>query len=255
MLSFPNAKINLGLQVRTKREDGYHEIETVFYPLLSYTDALELFPTEQDQQSILGIGLDIPPSQNLAFRAYAKLQEIYPEIEPQHLILQKNIPSGAGLGGGSADAAFVLRMLIEYYDLDISPVRLTEIASDLGADVPFFIQNTPCLATGIGERLKPINLDLSEYEIELITSDIHISTPWAFSQVVPDDTRPSLIDIIELPVSQWRENLHNDFEQVVYEKYPQLAENKKSLYDRGALYASLTGTGSAVYGIFERTRS
>ncbi len=253
MLTFPNAKINLGLHVLEKKNNGYHEIETIFYPLKKVYDALEILKSNTNEITALGTALDINPEENLVYRAMQKMQSLYPNITENHIILQKSIPAGAGLGGGSADAAFVLTMLNSMYQLHLTDNQLIDIAKTLGADVPFFVLNTPSLATGIGENLSPIVLDLSTYEVRLITSKIHIPTAWAFSQIKPSSERPSLREVVEKPIEEWKDSLHNDFEPIVFKKYPELQQNKELLYNQGAIYASLTGTGSAVYGIFKNS--
>ncbi len=250
MLDFPNAKINLGLHILDRRSDGYHDIDTCFYPVPSMVDALEILPAEQSTVQMLGTSEDIPLEENLVWRALQSLKTHHPFAEDVLIILQKNIPTGAGLGGGSADAAWTLRMLDDLLNLSIPKDELESIAVGLGADVPFFIRNKPCIATGIGEVMTPTDLDLSQYRIEIVPSDIHVSTAWAFGQVVPQSGRKPIRQIIQQPIDTWRDELYNDFEEVVYARYPALAQHKAELYQQGAIYASLTGTGSAVYGIF-----
>ncbi len=251
MLDFPNAKINLGLHILSKRDDGYHEIDTCFYPILNHTDALELIPNSENSLTVLGLE-DLSPDQNLAWKALQAFNAATQNDKPYQIILQKHIPTGAGLGGGSADAAWTLKMMNENTEEPLSQKELIKIATHLGADVPFFILNTPSIASGIGEIMKPITLDLSEYHIELIHSDIHISTAWAFGSITPSAGRKSIEDIVSQPIPTWKSELHNDFEDVVFKKYPSLEETQKHLYNRGAIYASMTGTGSTIYGIFEK---
>lgn len=246
MITFPNAKINLGLHVLRKREDGFHEIETVFYPIDMH-DSLEIRPAVETTLNFSGP--ELSGGENIVMKAYRLLEQEY-GIPPVEIHLLKHIPAGAGLGGGSSDAAHALIMLDEMFSLDISPAELEKLAAELGSDCSFFIRNKPAIASGRGELLEDIELDLSGYEIKVITPDIHISTPEAYGMVTPTDMRPSLREIIQNPIHDWKEVLVNDFEKPIFAKYPEIREIKKSLYDQGAAYASMSGSGSAVYGIF-----
>lgn len=248
MLSFANAKINLGLLVTAKREDGYHNIETVFYPVKLY-DVLEI--TAAEQFNFRADGTPIPSSGiNLCEKAYQLLIKDY-SILPASIHLLKNIPIGAGLGGGSSDAATVLKMLNDLNQLNLTIDQLETYASKLGADCSFFIQNTPVLATGVGTTFKPIAVDLSSYQIVIVKPDIHISTAEAYQNIIPQTPRIDLERILQLPIQEWKYHLINDFELGLFEKYPKIEKIKHSLYEHGALYASMSGSGSAIYGIFE----
>ncbi len=253
MIAFPNCKINLGLQVLRKRADGYHDLSTVFYPL-PLTDVLELIPAPSPAFS--AYGLSIPGGgPNLCEKAWQLLKADFPNLSPVHIHLLKHIPVGAGLGGGSADGAFTLRLLNGLFGLGMDVPRLLDYAARLGSDCPFFILNTPCLGGGRGERLEPISLDLSGYRFVVVDPGIHISTAEAFAGCTPKEPVRPLADILRQPVAVWRNALTNDFEPVVFRRYPELAGIKEALYAHGALYASLTGSGSSFYGIFEKDRT
>ncbi|MCL2651776.1 MAG: 4-(cytidine 5'-diphospho)-2-C-methyl-D-erythritol kinase [Candidatus Azobacteroides sp.] len=251
MLCFPNAKINLGLNVVSKRTDGYHNIETVFYPI-DIKDALEVVPAAGEKgifkQS--GILLDGNPGKNLVVKAYSLLKEKYslPEID---IYLRKNIPFGAGLGGGSADAAFMLKLLNNVYELHLSEGKLEELASQLGADCPFFIHNKPVFATGTGNIFTPVELSLKGYFIVLVKPDIYISTKEAFVMIQPKPPVLSLKEIIKDPPETWKSKMINDFEPSVFFQRPTIKYIKEKLYDFGAIYASMSGSGSSVFGIFK----
>ena len=251
MLCFPNAKINLGLNIVSKRPDGYHNLETIFYPV-AIKDALEVVPAAGEKgifkQS--GILLDGDPEQNLVVKAYSLLKKEYalPEID---IYLRKNIPFGAGLGGGSADAAVLLKLLNSLYGLDMPEIRLEELASQLGADCPFFIRNKPVFATGIGNIFTPVDLSLKGYFIVLVKPDIHVSTKEAYESVKPGSPAVSLLEIIKNPPETWKDIMVNDFESSVFVKHPAIKDIKEKLYDFGAIYASMSGSGSSVFGIFK----
>jgi 4-diphosphocytidyl-2-C-methyl-D-erythritol kinase len=251
MLSFPNCKINLGLRILRRRDDGYHELETVFYPL-PVKDALETIHSEEPAFSATGLPIPGDPSTNLCLKAWHLLKKDFPELPAVHIHLHKHIPMGAGLGGGSADGAFTLVMLNQQFRLGLSSQLLMDYASRLGSDCPFFILNTPCLGGGRGEELQPIDLDLSSYRISLVNPGVHIDTAWAFSQISPSDKGRSIRDIIMSPVSAWNGQLINDFESPVLRSYPELNRIKEILYNAGALFASMTGSGSSFFGIFEK---
>lgn len=268
MVVFPNCKINIGLYITNKRSDGYHNIETVFYPLPWY-DALEILPlTSTVQQNIASFnqvkinyqtddivfaqsGLDIEGSatDNLCIKAFYLLKNIY-SFPPVFMHLHKIIPSGAGLGGGSSDAAFVLKTLAKVFSLHITNIELEQLALMLGSDCPFFIQNKPCVASSRGEQMQPIVLDLNNYTWVLINPNIHISTAGAFAQIISHHTTIDIQNIVQQPIANWKALLSNNFEKSVFEKFPSIKEIKDILYDKGALYASLSGSGSTVYGIF-----
>lgn len=263
MVCFPNCKINIGLFVTNKRADGYHDLETVFYPAGTkggacdtvLNDVLEVTPaTGKDATLHLsGLGVDGNPANNLVWKAYQLLKEKYPEaIAPVDIYLHKAIPLGAGLGGGSADGAFMLELLNDYFNLGIEKGKLAALALQLGSDCPFFVHNTPQFAKGRGELMEPVTLDLSRFRIEVRCPGIHVSTRDAFSEIVPRPAPYDLRGISSLPVKEWKHHISNDFEQTVFKKHPELSTLKQSMYGRGAIYASMTGTGSAVYGIFEK---
>ena len=256
MITYPNAKINLGLNIVEKRPDGYHNIETVFYPI-GLCDVLEVEPSETCTDysfSSLGIAVGGDPEDNLIVKAYHLLRSGY-QFPPVDISLVKQIPFGAGLGGGSADAAFMLKMLNEMFQLKITPSRLEKIASKLGADCPVFIRNKPVYATGIGNVFTPLKLSLKGYFLLLIKPDIHVSTPEAYALVKPQKAEILLSESIMKPVSEWKNLIKNDFEISVFARYPEIAEIKQKMYDHGAIYASMSGSGSSVFGIFENEPS
>ena len=249
MICFPNAKINLGLHVVGKRPDGYHNIETVFYPV-PLADALEVVEADAFSFSQTGIPLDAPVEKNLVVKALKLLQGKYP-IPPLEVHLLKAIPSGAGLGGGSSDAAFMLRLLNDFCQLGIAAEALEGLAASLGADCPFFIRNAPVFASGTGNIFEPVGLSLKGYSICIVKPEVFVSTPEAYSLVTPSPPQVSLKDVIRRPVAEWREAMTNDFEEPVFRKYPLVGEIKDALYAEGAVYASMSGSGSSVYGLFK----
>jgi len=248
MIVFPNAKINIGLNVVSKRDNGYHNLETIFYPV-KLTDALEFAEAEETAFSTSGIQIDGAPENNLILKAYHLLQVDF-NLLPLQFHLHKVIPFGAGLGGGSSDAAFTLKMLNEYFELGLSFQKLESYATLIGADCPFFIQNKPTFATGIGNIFHNIELDLSDYEIVILKPNISVSTPEAYKNVIPRNPKYRLTEIVKTPIDGWKNLIVNDFEKSVFSKYPQIAELKQLLYDLGASFASMSGSGSAVFGIF-----
>jgi 4-diphosphocytidyl-2-C-methyl-D-erythritol kinase len=256
MVIFPNCKINLGLRITRKRTDGYHDLETVFYPV-GIRDVLEVISAGNDSGNPFeftqsGLAVDGSADSNLCSKAYHLLKSEFPSLPSLKLHLHKHIPMGAGLGGGSADGAFTLRLLNEKFNLDLTTEQLIDRALTLGSDCPFFILNKPCSATGRGEFLQPVTLDLSAYRFVVVSPGVHVSTAWAFSQITPAASNTSLTDIVQLPLSSWKDKLANDFEGPVFAKYPLLKQVKEELYNKGALYASLTGSGSSLYGIFPK---
>jgi|HubBroStandDraft_2_1064218.scaffolds.fasta_scaffold04977_8 4-diphosphocytidyl-2-C-methyl-D-erythritol kinase len=251
MVSFPNCKINLGLKILRRREDGFHDIETIFYPL-PLCDILEAVRGPELRFNATGRAIPGDPGANLTIRAWQLLQQDFPDLPFVHIHLHKKIPIGGGLGGGSADGAFMLDLLNRQFRLGLDAGRLARYAVQLGSDCPFFLLNRPCLGRGRGERLEPLLLDLSGYSFLLIHPGIHISTAEAFSRCRPDEDGPPLNSIITQPISQWRDILINDFESPLFVQYPVLRKIKQSLYDRGALYTAMTGSGSCLYGIFEK---
>ncbi|OPZ29520.1 MAG: 4-diphosphocytidyl-2-C-methyl-D-erythritol kinase [Bacteroidetes bacterium ADurb.BinA174] len=253
MICFPNAKINLGLNIVSKRPDGYHNLETVFYPI-GLKDALEIVPSESNEPyRFFQTGIEIKGNadDNLVIKALKLiLQE--KEISPIDIHLLKKIPFGAGLGGGSSDAAFMLKLLNNNFGLGYSDADLMRFAAKLGADCAFFIKNKPAFASGIGDELEEIELDLSDYFFVLVKPDIFVPTIDAYSMVSPKQPEISLKKIIKKPVSEWKEVMKNDFEPSVFKKYFEICKIKEQLYDRGAVYASMSGSGSSVYAFFEK---
>lgn len=250
MVVFPNAKINIGLQVLSRRADGYHNLETVFYPIKLH-DALEV--VEAVETRFFPSGLLIPGEgeDNLCLKAYRLLRQAY-DIPPVHIHLHKAIPMGAGLGGGSADAAFLLVVLNRMFQLGLDEAQLTIYARQLGADCAFFIRNAPALASGIGDVFRSVALDLSRYHIVVVKPDIHISTAAAYRAVVPNPNGRQLAAAIELPLAGWRDVVVNDFEAGIFSQYPQVAALRELLYHHGAVYAAMSGSGSSVYGLFTK---
>lgn len=257
MISFPNSKINLGLHILHKRPDGFHNLETVFYPV-AIKDALEIIENKEPGAAALswsssGNSIEGKQEDNLCIKAFQLLKKDYPQLPNIRMHLHKNIPSGAGLGGGSADAAFSLQLLNSKFGLAITPEKMQEYAVQLGSDCPFFLVNKPCLATGRGEILKPVELDFSAYKILVVNPGIHVNTGWAFGQLhLSGQNEESLNTIVQLPVNEWKQRLVNDFETPVFAAYPAIKQIKESLYRHGAIYAAMSGSGSSVYGIFEK---
>ncbi len=264
MLFFPNCKINIGLKITGKRADGYHNIETLFYPV-PLKDAMEIihFPGPGNSSDLLfshsGATIDGEEKDNLCIKAYYLLKKDFPLLPAIKIHLHKSIPMGAGLGGGSADAAFTLVALNDKFSLNLSDNQLLAYALQLGSDCPFFILNKPCIASGRGEILQPVDILLTGFQLVLANPGIHINTKWAFSQLNEDiawkqndNVSPhSLQSIIAQPVSYWKDKLVNDFEKPIFKKYPQVKIIKDTFYQKGALYAAMSGSGSSVYGIFE----
>lgn len=283
---FPNCKINLGLRIKDKRTDGYHNLETIFFPL-PLSDAAELVYTGtpssapsvsdplppsrrshntyyppavsakdgQEPFELILSGRPLPgtPGENLCTRAWEMIKNDFPWIPPLRMYLQKTIPTGGGLGGGSSDGTHTLLLLNSVLKLQLSHHQLQEYAERLGSDCPFFLLNKPCLATGRGEVLEELTLDLQDYFFVLVDPQIPVSTAWAFSQILPSNASgPALKEIVSLPVPRWKEFLVNEFESPVHKHHPLLSDLKEKLYRAGAVYASMTGTGSCIYGIFEQ---
>ncbi|MBD0400451.1 4-(cytidine 5'-diphospho)-2-C-methyl-D-erythritol kinase [Flammeovirga sp. EKP202] len=249
MISFPNAKINIGLAITSKREDGYHDIASCFYPI-GWTDILEIVPSEELSFSSTGIDIPGDANGNLCLKAYHLLKSDF-DISPVTIHLHKVIPIGAGLGGGSADGAYALKMLNEIFELNLSTEKLEEYALELGSDCPFFITNNPLWVTGRGEVFSKIELSLAGKWIMMVNPNIHISTKEAYSGVVPMELEADLKQIVEDDISIWKEKVNNDFEQGIFKNHPQIKEIKEHLYKEGAVYASMTGSGSTLFGIFE----
>ena len=252
MITYPNAKINLGLNIVEKRPDGYHNLETVFYPI-NLQDALEVTTLKERGDYTLvtsGTPIEGEPENNLVVKAYKLLKEDFSELPGINIHMYKHIPTGAGLGGGSSDAAFMIKLLNEKFKLNISIEKMEEYAAKLGADCAFFIQNKPVFASGIGNIFESIQLSLKGYYLVLVKPDIFVSTKDAFAHIKPQKPSKSLKEIIRMPVETWRAMMKNDFEDSVFQKYPEIAAIKDKLYDMGAIYASMSGSGSSVFGIF-----
>jgi 4-diphosphocytidyl-2-C-methyl-D-erythritol kinase len=254
LIAFPNCKINLGLYITSKRPDGYHDIETIFLPV-SLCDALDVVAANDSKPAPFfqstGLPIDSDPQVNLCSKAYHLLKTDFPDLPDINVHLHKVIPMGAGLGGGSSDATSMLVLLNKKFQLQLSFEQLAAYALQLGSDCPFFLYNEPCYATGRGEDLTRFAVDLSGYQLLLVCPDIHISTAWAFSRITPVLGDSELRNAAKQPVANWKASIRNQFEEAVYKEYPQLQELKKTLYNTGALYASMTGSGSAHYALFE----
>lgn len=248
MICFPNAKINLGLNIVSKRADGYHNIETVFYPI-PVKDALEAVAAPTLTFSQTGIALDAPAEKNLVMKAYRLMETVAP-IPPLEIHLLKAIPFGAGLGGGSADAACMLKLIDELAGLGLGETTLEKLAARIGADCPFFIRNRPVFATGTGNLFEPVDVSLSGYHLCLVKPDVAVSTPEAYARVTPAVPALSLKEIVRMPLSCWKEAMVNDFEASVFPRFPEIRRLKEKLYEAGALYASMSGSGSSVFGLF-----
>lgn len=252
MISYPNVKLNLGLNVLRKRPDGFHDLETLFIPCNAFHDVLEITEAGSFGIEICGPSFDWDPMQDLTARAYGLLAEDF-GIPPVHIRLEKLSPVGAGLGGGSADAAFTLRMLDELFSLHLPDEALASYAARLGSDCAFFIYNRPMIGEGRGEMLSPWDIDLGGYEIRVeIPEGVAVSTAEAYRGVLASrnaDAAP-LRESLSRPVPEWRDCLTNDFENTIFPLHPQIAALKRSMYDRGAVYAAMSGSGSAVFGIF-----
>lgn len=254
MITFPNAKINLGLNIVEKRPDGYNNLETIFYPI-NLQDALEVTRRENNDKEytlhISGSPLEGEPEDNLVVKAYKLLKKDYPGLLPVDIHMYKHIPAGAGLGGGSSDAACMIKLLNDKFSLGLSTERMEEYAVKLGADCAFFIRNKPVFATGIGNLFEPVELSLKGYHIILIKPDIFVSTRDAFAEIKPVRPAVSLKEIVKQPMETWKNSMKNDFEDSVFKKFPEIAAIKDELYDLGAVYAAMSGSGSSVYGIFK----
>ncbi|MDB5121719.1 MAG: ispE [Sphingobacteriales bacterium] len=249
MIAFPNAKINIGLNVTRKREDGYHDLETIFYPLL-IKDAVEIIEASELKFSSTGILIPGSAGENICVKAYNLLKKDF-SIPPVHIHLHKHIPIGAGLGGGSADAAFLIKLLNEKFTLGLSAAEMENYARCIGADCAFFINNKPVYAFEKGDVFENITLNLSEYYKVLVMPPVHVSTQSAYSGIKAKQAEVSLKELINLPIEEWKNQIKNDFEDSVFSKYPLIGDLKKALYDYGAVYASMSGSGASVYGIFK----
>ncbi|WP_336514188.1 4-(cytidine 5'-diphospho)-2-C-methyl-D-erythritol kinase [Pollutibacter soli] len=255
MVLFPNAKINLGLYITGRRADGFHDLETIFLPI-PFRDSIELIkatdPSKGDFQfGTSGLSIEGPEEKNLCFRAWQILKKEYSHIPALEFHLLKQIPMGAGMGGGSSDGAFTLLLINKKFDLQIPRKKLIEYALQLGSDCPFFIINQPVFGSGRGEILEPIDIpSLKGYHIVVVFPSISVSTSWAFSRIKPGKPEKSLKEAILYPLAEWKSIIKNDFEAPVFEAYKEIADIKSTLYSAGALYASLSGSGSTVFGIY-----
>lgn len=257
MVLFPNCKINLALQVTGKRADGFHNLNTIFYPLPLY-DAAEIIVTGKGENEfdlqLSGNGIEGELSNNLCYKAWKLLKEDFPQLPPLKMFLHKSIPSGGGLGGGSSDGAFTLRIINELLHLNLGDQKLLDYALKLGSDCPFFVLNKPCVATGRGEIMRPITINLNHYYFVVVHPGIHVSTAAAFNALEKYRQKQEVADFekaLSNPVDTWKDFLFNDFEEPVFDLHPELRNIKEQLYEAGAKFALLTGTGSCVYGIFE----
>lgn len=261
MLTKPICKINLGLNVVERRPDGYHNLETVFYPV-PICDTLEVFEMDDAFPSpyncdlkVTNITIDGDEQKNLVVRAYNLLKQDFPSLPRIHAHLYKDIPTQAGMGGGSSDCGFMITLLNEQFHLGLSNEQMIRYAARLGADCAFFILNKPCYAEGIGERLEPIDLDLSGWYLAVVRPDIPIPTKEAFSLITPQHPAKNCRDIVMQPVETWRDGLTNDFEKSVFALHPEIGDIKDRLYDLGATYAAMSGSGSSLFGLFRQTVS
>lgn len=258
MITFPIAKINLGLNVVEKRPDGYHNLQTVFYPV-PIKDALEVqvmdeaFPSDYDcDLKVTNITIDGDEQRNLVVRAYQLLKQDFPSLPRIHTHLWKGIPTQAGMGGGSSDCAYMLLLLNQKFHLGLTDEQLIQYAAKLGADCAFFILSRPCYAEGIGEKLQPIDVSLSGYHIVVVRPDIPVPTKEAFSRIRPHYPAINCREAVMQPVETWRETLVNDFEESVFALHPEIGNIKQKLYDMGATYAAMSGSGSALFGLFKK---
>lgn len=251
MLLFPNAKINLGLDILRRRPDGYHDIETVMMPV-PWHDVLEIVPAHGPDTTLTVTGRKVacPPEKNLVMKAYRLMERRF-DLPPVDIYLRKIIPDGAGLGGGSADAAFTLVALNTMFEIGADDDTLAAIAAALGADCPLFVYNTPMLATGTGTTLTPVNIDLAGLTITIVKPPVSVPTAQAYSRVVPAAPTRHITDILSLPPHEWQGNLTNAFEESVFPLHPMVADIKARLLGQGAIYASMSGSGSAVYALFD----
>ena len=256
MITFPIAKINLGLNVVERRPDGYHNLETVFYPV-PIKDALEvtpmdpLFPSPYDcDLKVSNISIEGDEQRNLVVRAYQLLKQDFPQLPRIHAHLHKAIPTQAGMGGGSSDCAYMIRLLNEQFQLGLTTQQMQDYAARLGADCAFFILSQPAYAEGIGERLEPIALDLSPYWIAVVRPDVPVPTKEAFSLIHPHHPQKNCREVVMQPIETWHHDLVNDFEESVFALHPEIGAIKSQLYDLGAVYAAMSGSGSALFGIF-----
>jgi 4-diphosphocytidyl-2-C-methyl-D-erythritol kinase len=251
MVAFPPCKINLGLSIISKREDGFHDLETCFYPV-PWTDILEIIPAKELAFSYSGNSIPGKAEDNLCLKAYYLLKADF-DIAPVKIHLHKIIPIGAGLGGGSSDAAYTLRLLNDIFTLSLSVDQLKDYASKLGSDCSFFVQDKPMLGSGKGEILTEIGVSLSDFYLVIVKPAFHVSTQEAYSGITPKRPQIKINEIVKQPIGNWKETLKNDFEESIFKKYPAIAEVKAKFYSSGAIYASMSGSGSSVFALFEKS--
>ena len=258
MINFPIAKINLGLNLVSKRDDGYHNLETVFYPV-PIKDALEVFPMEDGFPSdvrcdlkVTNLFIDGDEQKNLVVKAYNMIAQDY-ELPRVHVHLYKHIPTQAGMGGGSSNCAYMIRLLNEMFSLGMSDEKMIGYAARLGADCAFFIKAQPAYAEGIGEKLQPISIDLSGCKMLVVRPNIPVSTKEAFSLITPQVPKKNCLDIVRQPIETWKDELVNDFERSVFAIHPEIGRLKEMMYEQGAVYAAMSGSGSSVFGLFSDT--
>ena len=257
MICFPNSKINLGLNIISRRSDGYHNLETIFYPI-QLKDGLEIIVNEKNDIKTpyrlfqTGIPINGNHKNNLVIKALELIKSFTDiELPSIDIHLHKKIPAEAGLGGGSSNAAYMLKLLNDTFSLNISENGLSKLALKIGADCPFFLYNKPAFATGIGENLQPVNVDLSNKYIAIVKPDVSVSTKDAFSMINPKTPDIPLNEIVKRPLIEWKELMKNDFELPIFKKYPVICYIKQQLYECGAVYSAMSGSGSSVFGIFE----
>lgn len=253
MICYPNAKINLGLNIIKKRSDGFHNISSVIYPIQDLYDVLEIVESNSFSFTVSGtlFNNDIQSDKNICVKAYNLLKADF-NLPCVKIHLHKRIKIGAGLGGGSSDGVFTLILLNDIFNLKLSKDDLKRYAIILGSDCPFFVENTPHIVSGKGELMKKIDINLKNYEFKFFFPDIFISTKEAYSNIEPKNSEVNLLDVISSPLQEWKEKLKNDFESYVFQKYPQLQKIKNEFYERGAVYSSMTGSGSVIYAIFKK---
>ncbi len=258
MIVYPNAKINIGLNIVARRTDGFHDISTLFYPIKEFKDILEIVINNNQSESITltqtGIAVDCHPEDNLCVTAYRLINRVY-SLPPMAMHLHKMIPSGAGLGGGSADGAFALKTINTLVGNPLNDEQLGQIALTLGSDCPFFILNTPCIGRGRGEQLQPYGINLHGYHILLVNPGIHVNTGSAYAQSQPAPWPTNLETLLSHDIQTWKNTVNNDFERTVFALHPEIERIKVELYRMGAVYAAMSGSGSTVFGIFKDSPS
>lgn len=249
MIAFPNAKINIGLNITERRADGYHNLETIFYPI-NITDALEIVPADELIFEASGLGIPGRVEDNLCIKGYHLLKADF-DLPSVKIHLHKHIPIGAGLGGGSSDAAFFIKLMNKEFSLNLSNEQMRDYVRVLGADCAFFIESKPVYAFGKGDQFEPVDLDLSSYHLILVMPPAHVSTAEAYRGVKPQPSERSLKELVALPVGEWKQFIRNDFETSIFKNHPVIRGVKSALYEAGALYACMSGSGASVFGIFK----